>query len=104
MISGQENENKRKRKDRQILDKKKKRTGEHPGEVDINCSWCTGNSLKKIGNGIGTVGNCRKNRDHSDQNILEIGQNTEKSPGDQRRIAVTQTSVKDHQLTKSLEM
>ena len=31
--------------------------------------------------------------------IIENGQNTEKSPGDLRRFAVTQTPVKDHQLT-----
>ena len=31
--------------------------------------------------------------------IIENGQNTEKSPGDLRRRAVTQTPVKDHQLT-----
>ena len=31
--------------------------------------------------------------------IIEIGQNTEKSPGDLRRVAVIQISVKDHQLT-----
>ena len=31
--------------------------------------------------------------------IVEIGQNTEKSPGDLRRLPVTQTPVKDHQLT-----
>ena len=31
--------------------------------------------------------------------IIEIGQNTEKSPGDLRLLTVTQTSVKDHQLT-----
>ena len=30
---------------------------------------------------------------------IEIGQNTEKSPGDLRRLAVTQTLVKDHQQT-----
>ena len=30
--------------------------------------------------------------------IKTIGQNTEKSPGDLRRVAVTQTPVKDHQL------
>ena len=30
--------------------------------------------------------------------IIENGQNTEKSPGDLRRLAVTQTPVKDHQL------
>ena len=31
--------------------------------------------------------------------IIEIGQNTEKSPGDLRKLAVTQTPVRDHQLT-----
>ena len=31
--------------------------------------------------------------------IIENGQNTEKSPGDLRRLAVTQSPVKDHQLT-----
>ena len=31
--------------------------------------------------------------------IIEIDQNTEKSPGDLRRLVVTQTLVKDHQLT-----
>ena len=29
---------------------------------------------------------------------MENGQNTEKSPGDLRRLAVTQNPVKDHQL------
>ena len=29
---------------------------------------------------------------------IQIGQNTEKSPGDLRRLAVTQTPSKDHQL------
>ena len=32
-------------------------------------------------------------------NIIGNGQNTEKSPGDLRRLAVTQTPVKNHQLT-----
>ena len=31
--------------------------------------------------------------------IIENGQDTEKNPGDLRRLAVTQTPVKDHQLT-----
>ena len=31
--------------------------------------------------------------------IIENGQNTEKSPGDLRRLAATQTSVKDYQQT-----
>ena len=31
--------------------------------------------------------------------IIEIGQNSEKIPGDMKRIAVIQTPMKDHQLT-----
>ena len=37
--------------------------------------------------------------DHPNNCIIENGQNTEKSPGDMRRLAVTQSPVKDHQLT-----
>ena len=37
--------------------------------------------------------------DHPNYIIIEDGQNTEKNPGDLRRIAVTQSPVKDHQLT-----
>ena len=37
--------------------------------------------------------------DHPNYCIIEIGQNTEKSPEDLRRLAVIQTPVKDHQLT-----
>ena len=36
---------------------------------------------------------------HPNYSIVEIGQNTEKSPGDMRRLAVIQTPVKDHELT-----
>ena len=38
-------------------------------------------------------------RDHSNYCIIENGQNTEKSPGDLRRLAVTQTPVENHRLT-----
>ena len=37
--------------------------------------------------------------DHPNNSIIENGQNTEKSPGDLRRLAVTQSPVKDDQLT-----
>ena len=37
--------------------------------------------------------------DHPNDSITEDGRNTVKSPGDLRRIAVTQTPVKNHQLT-----
>ena len=35
---------------------------------------------------------------HPKYDIIENGQNTEKSPGDLKRLAVTQTPVKNHQL------
>ena len=35
----------------------------------------------------------------TNNSIDKIGQNTKKSPGDLRRLAVTQTQMKDHQLT-----
>ena len=45
------------------------------------------------------VGSWRPSGDHPNNSITENGQNTEKSPGDLRRLAVTQSPVKDHQLT-----
>ena len=40
----------------------------------------------------------RMSRDHQNYIIIEIGQNTEKSPGNLRRLAVTQTPVRNHWL------
>ena len=45
------------------------------------------------------VGNRRTNRDHPNDSIVEIGQNTEKSPGDLRRLTVTRSLTKDYQLS-----
>ena len=44
------------------------------------------------------LGNKRASRDHPNNCIIVIGQHTEKSPGDLRRLVVTQTPVKDYQL------
>ena len=44
------------------------------------------------------LGSWRTSGDHPNYYIIENGQNTEKNPGDLRTLAVTQTSVKDHQL------
>ena len=40
-----------------------------------------------------------RRRVEKNYSIVEIGQDTEKSPGDLRRLTVTQISVKNHQLT-----
>ena len=44
------------------------------------------------------LGNKGTSGDNSNYRIDEIGQNTEKSPGDLKRL-VTQTPVNDYQLT-----
>ena len=43
----------------------KKKAVEHDGDCDTNCSWCTWK--------IEEIGNQRKNRNHADYNIVEIG-------------------------------
>ena len=44
-------------------------------------------------------GNERSSGDNPNYSIVEIGQNTEKSPGNLRRLFASQTPVKDHRLT-----
>ena len=46
--------------------------------------------------GPGRLGNKRINEDHPDYRIIMIGQNTDKSPGDSRRLVVLQTPTENH--------
>ena len=55
-------------------------------------------SYQRIIKGTGGLGNKRTSGDHPNYCIIENGQNTENSPGDLRKLAVTQTPMKDHQL------
>ena len=57
------------------------------------------NDFITCGRNIGAIGNQRKNWDHQDCMIVEINQNTQKSPGNLRKLGVTQTPVKDNQQT-----
>ena len=66
---------------------------------DATCNWNTWNNPPMFLKEVTRVGNQRTNRDHIDNSILEICQNPEKSTGNLRRLAVTQTPVKDHQQT-----
>ena len=72
---------------------------EHESDGDTNRNWCAQYSHQRIGTGTGSLGNKRSRGDHPNYGIIEISQNSERSPRDLRRLAVTQTSVKDHQLT-----
>ena len=70
---------------------------EHAGDNYINCNWCFWYSNLRITKGTGGRGNKRTSGNHPNYSFIENGQNTEKSPGDLRRLAVTQTPVEDHQ-------
>ena len=75
-----------------------KKTVEHEGDSDTNSNWCTRDNRKKAGKGTGRLRNKRTGRDLLDYSIINIGQNTEKSPGDLRRLAVTTTPIRKYQL------
>ena len=72
---------------------------EHAGDNYTNCIWCVWNSNERITIGTGRLGSWRTSGDHPNYYIIENGHNTENSPWDLRRRAVTQTRVKTHQLT-----
>ena len=58
------------------------------------CNWCSWYSHRRINKGTGWLGHKTTRGDHPNFCIIEIGQNTEKSPEDLRRLAVTQTDCK----------
>ena len=76
-----------------------KKTVEQAGDNNTNCNWCVWNNNKMITKETGELGSCRTSGDHLNYYIIENVQNTEKSPGDLRRLAVNQTPVKNHRLT-----
>ena len=71
---------------------------EHESDDYTNYNWCSWYCHQRIGTKIGGFGNKKTNGDHLNKCIIEIGQNSEKSPIDLRKLAVTQTPVKDNQL------
>ena len=57
------------------------------------------NDPQRLDKGAGKDRNRRTSKDHPNYNITETDQDTEKSPGDLKRLAVTQNPVKGHQVT-----
>ena len=72
---------------------------EYEGDGDTNCYWRTRHSHEQVDTGTQGLGYKRTSEDHTNYRIVEIGQNTEKSPGDLRRLAVNKIPVENHQLT-----
>ena len=63
---------------------------EDESDSDTICNRCAWYSHQWIGKGTGRIGNKNTSGDHANDSTVKIGQNTEKSPGDVRRLAVTQ--------------
>ena len=72
---------------------------ENESDDDTSCKWRTRYSQQRIDTGTGGLGNKRTLGDRQHYSIIEIGQNSEKSPGNLRRLAVTQTLVGNQRLT-----
>ncbi len=71
---------------------------EHEGVNHTNRDWCFWYSDQEIIRGTGRLRGWTTSGDHPNYSVIENGQNTEKSPGDLRRLAITQTTVKNYQL------
>ena len=69
---------------------------EHKSDSDTSYNWCIWNDPQKIDKGAGRIRNWRARRYLPNYSIIEIDQNTEKSPGDLRRLTFSQTRVKYH--------
>ena len=84
----------REKKDKYLdLARELKKTVEHERDGDKNRNWYSWHSLQRIYIRTGGHGNKRTSGEHPNDSIVEIGQNTGKSPGDLRRLAVNQTPV-----------
>ena len=81
------------------LARERKKTTEREGDSDTNCNLRARYSPKNTGTGIGGLWNKRTTGDHQKHWNIEISQNTEKSPGNLRKLAVTQTPMENHQQT-----
>ena len=55
---------------------------EHESDIDTNRNWRAWYSHQRIDKGTGGLGNKRKSGDDLNYSIVEIIQNTEKSPKD----------------------
>ena len=74
---------------------------EHEVDNYTNHDWCFLYSHQRIIDGNGGIGGRRTSGDHPNYSIIENSQNTEKSPGDLRRLAVTQTLSSKKTLVKT---
>ena len=70
----------------QELARELKKTTDHESGGDTNCNWRGRYNHQRILTGTGGFWNKRISGDYQNFSIVESGQNTEKSPGDLRRL------------------
>ena len=66
------------------------------GDGDSNCNRLTRYRYQRTGTKTSGLKNKSTIGDHANNSSVKPGQNNNKSPGDLRRLAVTQTPVKNH--------
>ena len=96
-VSANQIENKIKRK--HFYPARELKSMEHEGNVDTSFNCYTRNNPQKFGKWTRKLRNQRMSGDHRNYNMIKIGQNTDRSPLDLRRLSITQAPMKDHQLT-----
>ena len=72
-----------------VRELKKKIPVKHECDSDSNCSLYIWNGPQRNGKRFGTAENLRMNRDNSDERVVGISLNSEKSPADLKRLAVS---------------
>ena len=83
-----------------VSSKRIEKSMEHENNGDFNCNCRVRYCHQRIGTETRGLGNKETSGCHPNYSIVEIGQNTKKSPGVLRRLAVTQTSVENYQLAR----
>ena len=83
------------------LARKLKQSMEYEDDDDANSNWWTWNDSQRLSKRAGAVGNRRMSVDYPNYRIVEVGQNTEKSPRNLRRL-VTQRTRKLMTMYKAL--
>ena len=76
------------------LDSEHKKLWNFKVTVKLIVVCALGTTPKELVKGL-EIRNQRASRDHLEYSITKIGENTEKSPGDLRRLSVTQTQLKN---------
>ena len=72
---------------------------EYEGYSGTNFRWFTWKNPQRINKGTWRLRNQWASRDLADDGMIKIGQNTKKSPGDLKKLAITQIPVRNRDLT-----